>query len=470
MAIGNVCGARFSENVIVAMTSNTEVNGTEVALDGEPRWLLIQRIVESRSFERATQLRKILLYVAKTSILEPDRVLREYDIAYDVLDRRKDFDPATDNIVRSQFTHLRRKLEGYFLDEGRAETLIVKIPKGSYVPVFTPVRAIAPVAPGSGWATASVVSSEPDGSVPTPAQTAEVRRGWKAREMALAGVCLALLIGLAWSVARIRGAAAAKTTPAVTGNAFVQFLARTDGKVSVVVPDLMLVQFEDARGGADISLADYLRTDYPQRQLDEIKNRELRDFLESWSGKRSISFDEGMISSNLLETLHQLNVPTQVRFARDVRVSDINGDNTILIGSAASNPWVGLFQGSINFRFFEDRSTNEYYFENVHPAAGEPARYTVRYSNAINDGNAIGYADVVLTQNEMHTGYVLMFVASDEQEVEAAAKFLLRGKLPPEIASILNRKDLSYFELFLRGHHLAGQADNSFELVTVRTR
>jgi hypothetical protein len=184
---------------------------------------------------------------------------------------------------------------------------------------------------------------------------------------------------------------------------------------------------------------------------------------------RFLSFNESMIASNILLALHQLGVPAQERFARDVRVSDLNGDNSILIGSAASNPWVGLFESSINFRFVEDRPRQQYYFENIHPAAGEPARYDIHYGNDLNRSKALGFADVVLTQNEMHTGYVLMFIGSDEQEAEDAANFLLIGKLPPEIVSILNRKDLTYFEFFLRGHHLAGQADNTFEVVTVRS-
>jgi hypothetical protein len=149
-------------------------------------------------------------------------------------------------------------------------------------------------------------------------------------------------------------------------------------------------------------------------------------------------------------------------------VSDLNVDNTILIGSPASNPWAGIFQGSTNFQFFEDRKTDSYYFENLHPVAGEQPRYIVKYSSG--DSDALGYADVSLTQNESHTGYVLMVSASDAPEAESAAHFLLHGELPPEIVTLLNRKDLHYFEIFLRGRHLAGQADDSFELVTVRPR
>jgi hypothetical protein len=450
----------------VATTSETglQPEHAEFALELDPRWLLIQRIVESRSFERATQLRKILLYVAKSAIMQPERVLREYDIAYDVLDRRKDFDPANDNIVRSQFTNLRRKLEGYFLEEGSAETLIVKIPKGSYLPVFSPVRATAPVPQIPGW----MLSAYPGELAAVSAMTsAPQQKRQNTKELVLLGMCLVLAGGLVWM--GLRAHYAAKPGSIQTGNAFVQFLGRTEGKVTVVVPDIALVQIEEARGGEDVSIGDYVRSDYPQRQIAQINDPALRSYLTHWSGMRMTTFNEGMIASNFIETLQQLGVSAEGRYARDLRVSDLNGDNVVLIGSAASNPWVGLFENSLNFRFVEDRQNNEYYFENLHPAAGEPSRYTVQYPNPDNTGRALGYADIVLTQNEMHTGYVLMFVASDEQEVESAAKFLLNGKLPSEVVSILNRKDVTSFEFFLRGRHLAGQADNAFELVAVRS-
>jgi hypothetical protein len=112
------------------------------AIDYE-RWKLVQRIVASPGFQRAAQLRAMLQYVAEFAILHQGDSLHEYDIARDVLGRRSDFDPASDNIVRVQASHLRRKLEQYFVAEGLSEPLVLTIPKSSYVPHF---QAVAPVA------------------------------------------------------------------------------------------------------------------------------------------------------------------------------------------------------------------------------------------------------------------------------------------------------------------------------------
>jgi hypothetical protein len=105
------------------------------------------------------------------------------------------------------------------------------------------------------------------------------------------------------------------------------------------------------------------------------------------------------------------------------------------------------------------------YFENRQPAPGEQAQYINTYA----DQN-LGYVDIALTQNLSQSGYVLLINGADMQANEAAARFLLHGRLPAEISSLLNRKDVRYFELFLRSKHIAGEADSTFELVASRIK
>src|SRR5207302_1506343 len=59
----------------------------ENAFARDERWLLAQRVVRSKGFQRAAQLRAILLYVSKFAILGTDEQLREDDIAREVLGR-----------------------------------------------------------------------------------------------------------------------------------------------------------------------------------------------------------------------------------------------------------------------------------------------------------------------------------------------------------------------------------------------
>ena len=64
----------------------------EGTLEEDIRWLLVQRILKSETFHRAEQLRKILSYVSREIILHPDQTVREYEVAFNALGRRKDFD------------------------------------------------------------------------------------------------------------------------------------------------------------------------------------------------------------------------------------------------------------------------------------------------------------------------------------------------------------------------------------------
>jgi hypothetical protein len=102
----------------------------------DERWLLVQRIIASKYFIKALQLRDILIYVTSQVLSDEKIAIPEHEIACKVLGRRESFNPNDDNIVRVQAGHLRRKLDQYFSTEGREEPYILIVPKGTYVPHF----------------------------------------------------------------------------------------------------------------------------------------------------------------------------------------------------------------------------------------------------------------------------------------------------------------------------------------------
>lgn len=438
---------------------------SNLAEDG--RWQLVQRIVESRGFERASQLRKILLYVSRSAILFPNRVLREYDIACDVLERRKDFDPGTDNIVRSQFTHLRRKLELYFLDEGKAEALTLKIPKGSYLPHFALAKVLAePKVPTVNAAETEQQETNRT-TAPPLAQLPVVVRPWWRRGIPLTAA-LCLLPSLVLSVLLFRASTDKQffVEPPRQGNAFVQFLSKSEAPVMVVLPDLTLVLLENFLKIEDVPVSDYVRGTYLQN-IASVKDATLQQQLLSLSVARLTTYNEALVASELIATMSKAGVHTTTRYARDLHVGDLSDGSSVLIGGPGSNPWASLFMDQLNFRFSDQRATDTYYFENRRPEPGEQAKYPVTYPYQ-GKQPAIGYVNVALTQNPAHSGYTLLIFGADQQEAESATRFLLRGQLPAEITALLSRKDLRYFEIFLRGTHIVGEADSTFEVVAIR--
>jgi hypothetical protein len=147
----------------------------------------------------------------------------------------------------------------------------------------------------------------------------------------------------------------------------------------------------------------------------------------------------------------------------DLHAQDLSEGNSILIGGPNSNPWAPLFTDRTNFRHVDDSANHKHCLENLRPAPGEQLRYENTYSN-----QSVGYLDGTSAQNPSRSGYILMINGADMQANDAAARFLLHGRLPPGIAEEPSRKDLHYFEFLLRGRQITGEADYSVELVTVR--
>lgn len=97
----------------------------------------IDLILASRSFRNAPLLQKFLAFITSESAEGRHEELSEYVIATRVFGRPADFDPASDTIVRTQAYRLRTKLKEYYENEGKTERVLVEVPKGRYVPLFS---------------------------------------------------------------------------------------------------------------------------------------------------------------------------------------------------------------------------------------------------------------------------------------------------------------------------------------------
>jgi hypothetical protein len=433
----------------------------EELLRADSRWALVQRILESEGFYRAAQLRKILFYVSKEAILRPHESISEVEVACTVLERRLDFNPATDNIVRAQFSHLRRKLEHFFETEGRGEPVVLSIPKGNYIPVFipSPVRVSRPpISEPVERKPVPVPAEAANSSLIQPRRSLPWWKNWKIGLAVLFNVAFLVLASVFLRDHSGRPRDKATTLP----NPFVRFLAQSEGDVTIVVPDTSLVMIENILG-ANVSVSDYISSDFPQPQVARVRDPVMRHLIWDLGVYRTTSMNEAMSALDFLETIERTGVHAKMRYARDLHAQDLSEGNSILIGGPNSNPWVSLFTDRTNFYHVDDSSSGKHLFENRHPAPGEQLQYENTYSN-----QSVGYVDVTLVRNPSQSGYILMINGADMQANDAASRFLLHGGLPPAISSKLSRKDLQYFELLLRGRHLVGEADYSVDVVAVR--
>jgi adenylate cyclase len=103
----------------------------------------LQQVLASPLFRNADRQTSFLRFVVEHALAEPDSGLKEFSIAMAVYNRRSDYDPKVDPIVRVEASRLRARLREYY-DLAPDAPLRIELPKGSYLPQFV-VRHRQPV-------------------------------------------------------------------------------------------------------------------------------------------------------------------------------------------------------------------------------------------------------------------------------------------------------------------------------------
>ncbi len=98
----------------------------------------LQRILDSRAFERSPRLTRLLEYLCRKYFVGGSGQLGEYTIAIELFGRPEGFEPRADASIRVDMNRLRRQLSKYYRTEGRSDPLVLSVPPGQYVPVFSP--------------------------------------------------------------------------------------------------------------------------------------------------------------------------------------------------------------------------------------------------------------------------------------------------------------------------------------------
>ena len=176
------------------MKTLPEQHWEAIEFDGDVRWELVQRVIESSHLVGSARLRDFLLHVTACAIRETPEDATEQQIGIQVFQRSPGFNSSEDSIVRSHARLLRLKLSAYFSAGGASEPLTIEIPKGHYLPVFLPSKRLREdstkpeVAPSIVEEANDVLDSDPT----------RMRRTWRERGwLAASGVGLALLLCLA---------------------------------------------------------------------------------------------------------------------------------------------------------------------------------------------------------------------------------------------------------------------------------
>ncbi|SEC36931.1 hypothetical protein [Terriglobus roseus] len=113
-------------------------NNPEVELFAREEWKLACRIATSKGMAKSELLPRFLLHICEMSLRGRKEEITEQRIGMLIFNRPLGYNPGEDNIVRSYARTLRKRLDDYFLQDGRDEPLRMTIPRGGYVPLFAP--------------------------------------------------------------------------------------------------------------------------------------------------------------------------------------------------------------------------------------------------------------------------------------------------------------------------------------------
>jgi hypothetical protein len=167
-------------------------------LDPSQVQLQIQRIVSSRAFKTSEVHRNLLTYLSEKSLSGEAHNLKEYTVGLDVFGKPSSYDPRQESVVRMHVGRLRQKLAEYFRTEGVDDPIIVDLPKGAFALTFEP-RPVPDVSDG----------------MPLAASATPMRRGFSAREVALAGLLAVAIAAAGYLAVRLSTIQkAGNTTPA----------------------------------------------------------------------------------------------------------------------------------------------------------------------------------------------------------------------------------------------------------------
>jgi hypothetical protein len=476
----------------------------------DPRWMLVQRIVVSPYFRRSTLLANFLLFVCDRYLCGQTAEINEKQIGFHVFGRVEGYNASDDNIVRNYARTLRKRLEEYFAAEGKDESLTLLIPRGGYVPVFSPRESeavsaegdkldLSPVDVGSGptesFAAGAAAftdhSSSPsedriasDRSEPVIAEYGEDsahdgtggRLPWTARWglkpiHLLAAACMMVLSALAGYIGAhgLSGGWFKHESPAAQINRLFWSQIFEEKRDTFVVPAdgglVMLQSFVREH----VSLEDYANGRYLKESeiaqgvvgLTNTANTDdltrLEHKVETIGARRYTSIADLELTTHLARLPEVVPERLMIRYARDLRIDDLRSGNAILMGSDDANPWVDLFQQQLNFRFSRGAEFGgSGVINNQHPLPGE----RMNYASEPHDPLLRTYGVIAYVPNLDGMGHTLLIEGVNMAGTQAAGEFLLD---PKQMQPVLDRAlssngTIRPFEVLIQTDNIAANA------------
>ena len=438
-----------------------ELSELEESAAYKVRKSVVERILVSEQFVRAPRLQRFLSYITDCYFQNRLDEITEQQIGVHVFDKSATYNPGDDNSVRSYARTLRKRLEEYFASEGHLEPIILEVPRGRYLPLFTLREAIGlsrtfvqedePMIPDQ----IGLGITEPDVSVRNGEQ---LRSGLMSgiKWLAILAFCMCITAVVAFRMGR--KTRVANNLPAE--HAF--WSAFTGSRKTLIVPSDTGLTVVLGLTKRQISIPDYVTGKYIPAADDQ------QSLPEGWANTNVHRYTDLMDLRVVNALTHRPELEddrTGIRYARDLRSDDLKEGNAILIGGVNADPWVQLFDQKLNFALEFVPEERNFIIRNRSPRSGEPSSFVYGPEN----WSQVSYGLIALRPNLTGTGSVLIIEGVAAAGLQGAAEYLMSEaemvSLLPQIRD--SRGNLRPFEILFRTNNVGASATKT-EVVGVR--
>jgi hypothetical protein len=205
--------------------------------------------------------------------------------------------------------------------------------------------------------------------------------------------------------------------------------------------------------GQSVDLERYLGGSYRAQSAGDIPTGQVNP--TDLASRRYTSIVDLNIVKGLTRIADSQKSKLDVNYARDVRPNDLKAGNVVLIGAAAANPWVELFEPKMNF-VFSNAHIRQYTVLNRAPVAPEPSNWTSNYD----DAQHRVYGVVTFLPNLSGTGSVLILEGTSMAGTECAWDFIADDSAFLPFVNRIRRVDgsIPHFQLVLDSINLTGSS------------
>jgi hypothetical protein len=408
----------------------------EHKIDGQhqndPRWVLVERIAASRHLRSSSRLKELLFYIADCAIRQAPEDATEQQIGIHLFGRVPGYNSSEDSIVRTHARLLRQKLSAYFADEGVTEELVVEVPKGHYLPIFTSrIQTLI----NEGLTPGTLIPPPP--VAPTPVYSPTSESGRSATRYIWALLALAPLVALLfwhpWKVS------AASTPEDVFWHPFF-----VDDPPYVIYSNALFTG--DSTRGLKYAPATASRD-----------GAGTEDYVDTYTGIGELASVYDL--TRIFDAHH-----ATFTLKRSLLVSwdEAQSKNLIFIGARAENPSLRVLQPTVDFSIETEPASAG--IVNHNPKKGEPAVYSRPEHPLTTD-----YAILELLPGVQPGKHVLVFSGLTTFGTQAAVEYVCRPEMMAELLKQISgpKGEIRPFEAVLQTT-IGGGVALQTHLVTIR--